>query len=100
MVAVSTHSIRLEPAAVPDSRYATAVADTTSGSYIVHVEVLGDRPAYRSVVSIDVGGTIHHVPEARFREILEESRFFRRLLAPGAVYEAVSRELQTIADET
>jgi hypothetical protein len=45
--------------------------------YVVHVEVLRDRPPYRCVVCIDVGGTIHLVPEERFREIFEASRFFR-----------------------
>lgn len=70
--------------------------------FIVRVEVVRDRPPYRNAVCIDVGGTVHLVPDERFGEIVEDSRFFRPLLAPGAVYEGmtVGRELQTIADET
>jgi hypothetical protein len=70
--------------------------------YIIHVEILRDRPPYRSVVSIDVGGTIHLVPEEHFREIVETSRSFRPLLAPGAIYEGMTarRELEEIAEET
>jgi hypothetical protein len=70
--------------------------------FIVRVEIVRDRPPYHSEVCIDVGGTIHLVPETRFREIFEESRRFRPLLSPGGVYEGMTmrRELEEIADQT
>ena len=84
------------------SRSSQAIADKRGGIpgfrrtgdfwdvYVVHVAVFRDRPPYRSVFCIDVGGTIHLIPEERFREIVEDSRFFHPLLAPGAVYEGVT----------
>jgi hypothetical protein len=70
--------------------------------FVVHVNALRDRAPYRSAISIDVGGTVHLVPEERFREMFEESRSLRPMLAANELYEGITarRQLEESAEQT